>query len=81
MHVVFVKIVIGSILLVFVLINQPIKTVLTCLVILHHQGIDSVVDGLIYGLFSHTFGTVWGNTDMFHLKLLTIFSLSIAESN
>ena len=40
--------------------------------------IDSLVDSLIHRLLSHIFGTVWCNTDMFHLKLLIILSLSIA---
>ena len=57
-RVMFFKIVIGSVLLVFVLVNQPLRIVLTCFAILHHQGIDSVVDGLIHWVYNHIFGTV-----------------------
>ena len=39
--------------------------------------IDYLVDSPSNRLFSHIFGTVWSNTDMFRLKLLIRFSLLV----
>ena len=43
--------------------------------------IDSLVDSPIESSIWPHIGTIWCNTDMFHLKLLIFFSLSIAGSN
>ena len=43
--------------------------------------IDYLVDSPIESAIWPHIGTVWCNTDMFHLKLLIILSLSIAGSN
>jgi len=42
---------------------------------------DYLVDSLIESAIWPHIGTVWCNTDMFHLKLLIILSLSITGSN
>ena len=43
--------------------------------------IDYLIDSPIESAIWPHIGTVWCNTNMFHLKLLIILSLSIAGSN